>query len=599
MPRQLSPQSTLENLKKEAKRWLKALRANDAEARARLQRSLPDAPAKPGLRDIQHALALEHGVAGWTDLKRQVATLAANKSEEKIPPELVARFLEFACPDHHVRGGPAHLTARHAAMRILHRYPRIAHHSFYTAVVCGELEEVQRVLAERPQMASEKSSATAPDRAGAGGAGDLYKEIGAKAWEPLLYLCFTRLPLGAANNHALAIAQALLDHGADPNAYFMAGDSHYTPLVGVIGEGEEDRPPHPQRETLVRLLLNRGAEPYDLQVVYNIHFHGDVLWFLKLIYDQSVKLGRKADWDDPNWPMLDMGGYGSGARWHLELAVKNNNLELAEWCLSHGATPNAEPALDKRLPKYSLHEEALRRGHLEMADLLLRYGAKPSAFVPEDRELFAAACLRLDREAAQALLEKHPEFLQTTDAIFAAARRDRADVVAFLLDLGISPNVEDSQRQRPLHIAAYSNSLRVAKLLIDRGAEIDPVESNWSNTPLGGAVYAQHAPMIELLGRYSRDIWELTYVKNLERLREVLTAEPERAKVVAGGHTPLMWLPPQDEALAMEIAKLFLAHGADPALKNNDGQTAADRAERLGMFEVAELLRSKSSSISP
>ena len=47
----------------------------------------------------------------------------------------------------------------------------------------------------------------------------------------------------------------------------MAGSSKNTPLAAAIGEGEENRPPHPQRDELVRLLL----EPYDIQVVYNIH----------------------------------------------------------------------------------------------------------------------------------------------------------------------------------------------------------------------------------------------------------------------------------------------------------------------------------------
>jgi len=41
---------TLENLKKEAKRWLKALRANVAEVRARLLRVFPNAPRIPTLR---------------------------------------------------------------------------------------------------------------------------------------------------------------------------------------------------------------------------------------------------------------------------------------------------------------------------------------------------------------------------------------------------------------------------------------------------------------------------------------------------------------------------------------------------------------------
>jgi uncharacterized protein len=52
---------TLDNLRKTAKRWLRALRANEAEARARLARAYPGAPDEPGLRDVQHALARERG----------------------------------------------------------------------------------------------------------------------------------------------------------------------------------------------------------------------------------------------------------------------------------------------------------------------------------------------------------------------------------------------------------------------------------------------------------------------------------------------------------------------------------------------------------
>jgi hypothetical protein len=64
-----SARRSLESLKKEAKRWLGAFQAGDAEARARLARALPDAPATPTLRDVQHALARENGFAGWTLLK--------------------------------------------------------------------------------------------------------------------------------------------------------------------------------------------------------------------------------------------------------------------------------------------------------------------------------------------------------------------------------------------------------------------------------------------------------------------------------------------------------------------------------------------------
>jgi Leucine-rich repeat (LRR) protein len=73
MSRQFSDRTTLHTLKKEAKRWLKALAGGVRDARVRFERAYPDAPRVPTLRDVQHALALEHGVPGWAALKARLA----------------------------------------------------------------------------------------------------------------------------------------------------------------------------------------------------------------------------------------------------------------------------------------------------------------------------------------------------------------------------------------------------------------------------------------------------------------------------------------------------------------------------------------------
>src|SRR5262245_33323450 len=62
----------MENLRKEAKRWLKALRANDPDARARFESAYPTAPFTPVLRDVQHALAREHGYDSWIAMTRAI-----------------------------------------------------------------------------------------------------------------------------------------------------------------------------------------------------------------------------------------------------------------------------------------------------------------------------------------------------------------------------------------------------------------------------------------------------------------------------------------------------------------------------------------------
>lgn len=602
MHRKLTPRTTLENLKREAKRWLKALRDNDSEARARLERVLPEAPASPGLREVQHALALEHGLSGWTALRNQLGEVSR---EAESHDALVARFLRNACPDHHVRGGPAHVMAVHTADLLLAQHPEIAHDSIHTAIVCGDLAEVERILRERPEVAAEQPTRSGENRSRAGEFADIFKDAGPLNWEPLLYLSFTRLSLPAASDNAVSIATLLLDHGANPNAYFKAGGSLYTPLVGVIGEGEESRPPHPRRNELVQLLLDRGANPYDGQVIYNTHFKGDVQWFLEMAYANALKTGRTLDWKNPDWPMFDMGGYGCGARFLLGGAVDRNNLQLARWMLEHGANPNAPPPPKRnrhtidasgRLSSRSLYEEALRKGSREMADLLASFGATRSSVALEGEEAFAAACLRLDRTEARALLAGHPEYLSSPKAMTVAIIRDRADVVELLLDLGISPDIEDPEegKQHPLHVAAYHDSLSIARLLIERGAQIDPRETRYESTPLWGAVWGQQQRMIDFLSPLSADVWALAFVGNVERLRNVLAAQPRLARSRGGNETPLMWLP-GDEDQAMEIAEMFLAGGADPNVRNVQGQTAADLASVRGLDRVAAMLRSRES----
>jgi len=587
--KQQSSTSRLDNLKKEAKRWLKSLRAGDEQAREWLNRAYPDAPAEPGLRDVQHALARERGLSGWNALKNQLEDQALNKQREdqtaEPQQELVNLFLELACADPILNNGPAaHARRARAALRILTRHPDIAHANIHTAVVCGDLEAVEHILRERPDAAAEQGG---PQRR-------RHLPEREKLWTPLLHLCYGRLPTPAAADNAVAIARTLLDHGADPSDYFEVGSypCRYTALCGVAGEGEDDGPPHPQREALARLLLERGAEPYDIQLFYNTHFHGDILWFMGLVYEFSVKAGRKADWDDPNWSMIDMGGYDLGARYFLVNAIRANKTEVVDWLLAHGANPNATQKPNSKFSKSTLYEEATRLGFSETADLLVRYGATPSAPVAIDGiKAFAAAAFRLDRKEAVKQLADHPEYLQSPEPIFAAARRDRADVAEFLLDLGVPIEIEDAQKNRPLHVAAGNNSLGVAKLLIERGAEIDPIEANWHNTPLDYAMYHDLQRMTEFLSQFSRDVFLVTYCGNVERLRELISETPDLAKADRNGSPLLMWFT-EDEERAKETVELLVAHGADPTRRNSEGLTAADWAERRGLYDVAELLHS-------
>jgi ankyrin repeat protein len=176
-----------------------------------------------------------------------------------------------------------------------------------------------------------------------------------------------------------------------------------------------------------------------------------------------------------------------------------------------------------------------------------------------------------------------------------AAALDRPDAIELLLELGVSPDVPDENwgGQTPLHGAAWGDAPAAAALLIARGARIDVVEREHGSTPFGFALYGRRARMIELLGRHTRHIWDLVFVGNVERVRELLREEPAMARSVnREGETLLMWLP-DDEERALEMVELLLEHGADPTIADKKRQTALSHAKSRALERVARLLQGR------
>src|SRR5262249_23550261 len=135
-------------------------------------------------------------------------------------------------------------------------------------------------------------------------------------------------------------------------------------------------------------------------------------------------------------------------------------------------------------------------------------------------------------------------------------------------------------------------SVGVLELLLARGAEVDVFSKNHGGTALWYALYGRRERACELLSRASRDVWSLTHLGKLARLREVLAAEPALANAGAkGGDVPLMYLA-GEEGTCLEIAELLLAHGADLRVRQPaHGWNPAELAERRCMPRVAALLR--------
>lgn len=548
MSRTLTAASSPETLKKEAKRWLKALRAGDAEARCRLVAVTPAAPTNPSLRDVQLALAREHGLPGWAALRAALEDLAMARRSNAERLDIVLRS---------ARGGdPA------AAARILTRWPEIATYDLYIAVATGNRAVVERCLSADPGAATRKG--------------------GPLDWEPLLYLAYARLPGGEM--HALDLARMMLDHGADPNAQFDDGwGNPFKVLTGVIGHGESNQPPHPRANELALLLIARGADPYDSQALYNTSIADDNTAWLDLLWTGSEQRDRLVQWREKAW---SIGGNAplNTLDYLLGNAVGLNHLRRAEWLLMHGANAEGAHAYSNR----PLIEEALINGHAAMVDMLVHYGAKAPPL--DGQAAFQAACMQLDRDAARRLAAQHPECLHNPASMLIAARQGRADVVALLLQLGMDVDIADETQQRGLHNAVAGGSLEVVKLLVAHGANIDRPTTQYGGA-MGFAAHFKRWDIAAFLMPLSRDVCNLSYFGMAERLRELLVEDPQLANAVAprAGITPLFCLP-DDEEKAVDMTTLLLAHGADRSIVNKEGLTAEQDARRRGLIDAADLI---------
>ena len=357
------------------------------------------------------------------------------------------------------------------------------------AAALGEPEAVSEALAAEPELA------TTADEHG---------------WRPLLYACASPLP-AADPARAAGVSRCvelLLDHGADPDTYTLFDESDPNSRIPALYWAcIRDQP------EVVRLLLERGAEPNDGESIYHAA-ELDRRACLELLLEHGGNLsGPHARWR--NTPLYFLMGYRegqagtatamAGARWLLEhgadpnvpsyesqetplhRAAEEHGRPVAELLLVHGADPNRRRA-DGRTP-YVL---ALRSGNEAVADLLAEHGADRSRVSTVDALI--GACLRADELSARAILSEHPGLLdeltaEERGAVGWAVVRERKASVGLLVTLGFDLESEGPEGGTPLHWAAWFGRTSMVPLLLELGAPIDARDAQFGSSPLGWAAH--------------------------------------------------------------------------------------------------------------
>jgi len=464
---QLPERPDLEQLKRQAKDLLRNARAGDSAALARF-RILPAfthatdaalARAAVALHDAQSVIAREHGFDSWNALRERVEDLT----------------LEFgAAVDQFVEAATSGRADR--AERLLEMHPGVARASFHTELLLGDVAGVAARLARD---------------------GDLATAIGGpRGWQPLHYVCYTSAGGSGEREAGLsAIARELIAHGADPNLKFpwLHHEVHRPVLWGAVMIVHS--------LALAETLLDAGADPSDGVTLPLAASAGNVA-ALDLLVAHGADVNRPWATDNsaPLYAILHWSRTMDGVRWLLEhgadpdpvfppngetplhVVAANGDPDIASALVARGADVS-RPRGDGRTA-YAIAE---LNGNTGVADWLLAHGASAD-LSPVDR--LVAACSRGDRPTLTALLASRPDLPNQLGpehyaAFYRAAERNDTPALEAMLACGFDPNRGDeSIGKTALHAAAMEGWPEAVRMLLAHGASVSVRDREFKAQPL-------------------------------------------------------------------------------------------------------------------
>ncbi|HET9133192.1 MAG TPA: ankyrin repeat domain-containing protein, partial [Gemmatimonadales bacterium] len=334
------------------------------------------------------------------------------------------------------------------------------------------------------------------------------------------------------------------------------------------------------------LCLDRGADPFDPQLLYNASLGPDETQWLERLWTASKARGRLEAWRRDDGRPIGGRVPCSALDFLLGAAVQRNHLQRAAWLLAHGARASTLHAYTAQ----PVHTEARLAGFAEMMALLEAHGATPEPLTGE--RALRAAVMRGDEAEARREVAADPSLVRHPAVLIGVASHGSAEGLAFLLSLGADITVRDHQGATALHRAVQSGSLDAVTTLLAAGDDPDVRDGTWRGTPFGWACHFGQDAVAAHLATITRDVRTLAREAALDRLAEVLAEAPALVNVRLAGDpapTPVFCLP-DDEALAEEVAALLRARGADLRIRDGAGRTPAEAARARGLEGAATVL---------
>lgn len=178
----------------------------------------------------------------------------------------------------------------------------------------------------------------------------------------------------------------------------------------------------------------------------------------------------------------------------LPRAAGGKNVEIVEYLVGLDGI-----RIDVRRGSRTALQVAAGVGHTQIAQILLDHGANAATTDYWDDTPLEDAVASGYVDVARILLKHNPDEDRLGICLHSAASRGHEEMAEMLLDAGADKEFVRRSR-RPLHTAAFNESLEVLRLLLVRQVELDCRDSN-GNTPLALAVteYGTSLATVKLL----------------------------------------------------------------------------------------------------
>ncbi|XP_025833800.1 serine/threonine-protein phosphatase 6 regulatory ankyrin repeat subunit A [Agrilus planipennis] len=293
------------------------------------------------------------------------------------------------------------------------------------------------------------------------------------------------------------------------------------------------------------------------------------------------------------------------------LAVAGNNEVLSEM-ISHMTTTQIQKALNRQSAiGWTPLLIASHRGHIEFINNLLANHARVDVFDLDGRSALHLAAEKGYIEVCDSLLS-HKAFINSKSrngrtALHLAALNGYVDLVNFLIkDHNAVIDILTLKKQTPLHLAAGAGQIKVCRLLLDLGANIDATDDQ-GQKPIHAACQNNHSEVVQLFLQQHPSLVMAT-TKDGNTCAHIAAAQGsvtvieelmkfDRQGVISARNkitdaTPLQIAAEGGHA---EVVKALVRAGASCTDENKAGFTAVHLAARNGHGQVLEVLRSSNS----